>query len=926
MTVFYRYGDRSTDPLDPAEGGWVPTFDVEARPEMVPQARARVRGMLEEWGAGHLREDVDLVLTELLGNVVLHAPGPTRIAVERDQSGVLLEVRDGSQTHPVRRSAALAATTGRGLNLVAAICSGWGVRNRDDDRPGKTVWCVIPHVAQDEVVPDLDVDALLASYGDREDLHEEVEVRVGEAPVGLMVAAKDHLDSVLRELTLAEGGGGLPAEVVEPMVRAVRRFGPARAQLRAQLSAAMARGDSRVQLTFRLPVELADVGEQYLRVLERADAFARDRRLLSLESAVEHRVLREWYVHSLVRGLRQVAAGVPQVPGRTFEERLLQELHALEQSKRVAEMGALLQQVTARLATAEGVGQIGQIAVAEGVAALAAAGGSLTRSDAGVTVVVTEVGDDIAVGARYVDHPLPVRPTGPSSEVLRTGQAVWVQGREDRDARFPHLAVMQPSAIAIAVVPLRAGSEVVGALRLTWPEPRVFSDAERLFLDGLAVQTGQALARADALSELHALRSELDLLLSARGPISSTDLAVLRTLYEDPPVGIAVIGADRRYRRVNAFLARVNGRSASEHVGQLVADVVARQLAPDQRAGLEALLDRVLVQGRTVRQDVHDFGRPERRWWRSSWIPVRDASGQIEATVLLVADITRERQSEQHAALLAALAQDLEGSPGAPAVADAVVEAVVPELADVAVLQWLDPHGHAFGARLKAREAVPGADSADLASASATLDRVLDTGETAHLHVDESSAAADPLVRLLRQHGATEAAVVPLEAAGRVFGALAVARTAEAVVTQQELAVIDVMARRAGSVLEGFQAAATALRLELALEVADLGTFEWDVPSGRVDGDERLLRLLDVQPAGADPTLALLTHRAHPDDVDELRRELDRAAETGELRAAFRVVRGDGAAASFEVRGRALSHTGGRVERLVGTLRATTAG
>ncbi|MCW2622851.1 MAG: hypothetical protein JWL64_2453 [Frankiales bacterium] len=896
----------------------MPTFDLEARPEIVPQARARVRGVLGDWGASDVQDDVDLVLTELLGNVVLHAPGPARVVVERVHLGVRLEVRDESVTRPVRRLAGTAATTGRGLNLVAAICSDWGVRSREDDRPGKTVWCLVPHLPQAEVVPDVDVEALLAAF-DRDDALDDAEVQVGEAPVALLVAAKDHLDSVLRELTLAEGGSSLPVEVVEPMVRAVRRFGPARAQLRAQLAAATARGDSRVQLTFRLPVEQAAFGEQYLRVLARADAFARDRRLLSLESSVEHRVLREWYVHGLVRGLRQVAAGQPQEPGGTFEDRLLEELHVLERSRRATEMGALLQQVTARLAEAETVTEIARIAVAEGVAALAAAGGSLTRRDAGATVASAEVGDDLSLAARYAATPLRLRPAGPSTEVLRTGKAVWVQGREDRDARFPHLAQMQPRAVAIAVVPLFAGKDLVGALRLSWPEPRVFSEPERAFLDGLAVQAGQALARADALAESDALRNELDLHLTARGSISSTDLAVLRTLYEDPPLGIAVIGTDRRYRRINTFLARVNGRAPEAHVGRLVGEVVAEQLSADQLSGLEDLLDQVLLQGRTIRQVVHDNARPVRRWWRTSWLPVRDTRGRIEALVLLVGDITPERQTEEHTRVLAAFSRRLAACSSPGAVADALVGTIVPDLADRSAVQLVATDHRVSLVRAPDGAAPWASPSPEDTGHAEGITTVLTTGRS--LRLREARSAGDPPPPGPEEPDGLDVVIVPIEAAGTTFGTISVARVGGLTLSDEELSVVESLGLRAGSALEALRAAAASLRLELALEMGEVGSFEWHVPTGQLAADDRLLELIGVDPGTAAPTIETILDAAHPDDAAELRHRLQRAAQSGGSGGVHRVRRADGSVAWLQTSLRALPHPGGSVARVIGTAR-----
>ena len=140
--------------------------------------------------------------------------------------------------------------------------------------------------------------------------------------------------------------------------------------------------------------------------------------MLSLESPVEHRVLREWYVEGLVAGLREAARGEPPPRQEEFEQRLLRELHVLERRHRRAQLGAQLQRVTALLAAAETVQEIADTAVNEGLLALGASGGALVRLDGSTTVPVSEAGLDTGLGARYLAVPEAGRPAGPSTEAL----------------------------------------------------------------------------------------------------------------------------------------------------------------------------------------------------------------------------------------------------------------------------------------------------------------------------------------------------------------------------------------------------------------------------------------------------------------------------------------------------------------------------
>ena len=79
---------------------------------------------------------------------------------------------------------------------------------------------------------------------------------------------------------------------------------------------------------------------------------------------------------------------------------------------------------------------------------------------------------------------------------MRTGEAVWLESPQERDVRYPGLIGMEPGTMSLCAVPLAAGARLLGALRFSFSEPRLFDEYERRFVLGLAAQTAQAIDRA----------------------------------------------------------------------------------------------------------------------------------------------------------------------------------------------------------------------------------------------------------------------------------------------------------------------------------------------------------------------------------------------------------------------------------------------
>lgn len=106
--------------------------------ENIHAAREFVVARLVEHGLDSVSADVLLVVSELVTNVVKHAPGPVDVALVREGDRVEVRVGDCSATPPVQRSLDLSALGGRGLLIVAACSIAWGVR--PTVAGGKSVW------------------------------------------------------------------------------------------------------------------------------------------------------------------------------------------------------------------------------------------------------------------------------------------------------------------------------------------------------------------------------------------------------------------------------------------------------------------------------------------------------------------------------------------------------------------------------------------------------------------------------------------------------------------------------------------------------------------------------------------------------------------------------------------------------------------
>jgi serine phosphatase RsbU (regulator of sigma subunit)/PAS domain-containing protein len=135
----------------------------------------------------------------------------------------------------------------------------------------------------------------------------------------------------------------------------------------------------------------------------------------------------------------------------------------------------------------------------------------------------------------------------------------------------------------------------------------------------------------------------------------------------------------------------------------------------------------------------------------------------------------------------------------------------------------------------------------------------------------------------------------------------------EAVVTELELSAV---VRRYES---------DRVRWDLATDAAGIGTFDWDLRTGRLSWDERLIAMFGYDDGDFDQSIEAFNARLHPDDLPRVSEALAGSIDTcGDFETEYRVLLPSGDTRWVHARGRALRGDDGAAERLLGAAYDTT--
>lgn len=291
---------------------------LEADPQAVQRARRWVKDIFQRLERDDLLDAAELGVSELVTNAILHAEPPITVRVRGTRDHPRVEVRDRSPRPPevnveMADEENLLSTIGRGLGIVAVYSQTWGSEITDE---GKTVW--FEPTAQIRTDGDLSgevfdfTEVVESKIASTEPPEEMITVRLLDMPVRVFAHFRNRYSELRRELRLLALAHGNDYPVAKELselflqVEAERRV----AKGVDALDQAIEEGRERVDLEYRVPPSAPESMGKLLSMLEEADRFCREQRLLVIAATTQQLELQRWYLGEFQRQAR----GEPPIP------------------------------------------------------------------------------------------------------------------------------------------------------------------------------------------------------------------------------------------------------------------------------------------------------------------------------------------------------------------------------------------------------------------------------------------------------------------------------------------------------------------------------------------------------------------------------------------------------------------------------------
>jgi hypothetical protein len=281
-----------------------PALSLGPGPRGVQDARRWVVDTCHDIGRSDLRECAELGVSELVTNALLHAVPPLTVRVRGTREHPRVEVRDGSTDVPAlpvggpHDEGDLLLTFGRGLSIVARCSTAWGVAVEDD---GKLVWFV-PATRSGETSVEGVVTGVAPTPAP-DPSPDEMRIEVVGVPLRSFVEFQRHYRELRREVRLLS----LAHETEYPLAKDLSDlFGQLENDLREgigadQIDQALRSGAANADLHVAMPRATAATIGRFMELLDLADAFCREERLLSLARTPHQQQFQRWFLGEFVR-------------------------------------------------------------------------------------------------------------------------------------------------------------------------------------------------------------------------------------------------------------------------------------------------------------------------------------------------------------------------------------------------------------------------------------------------------------------------------------------------------------------------------------------------------------------------------------------------------------------------------------------------
>jgi anti-sigma regulatory factor (Ser/Thr protein kinase) len=285
-----------------------PRLALDPEPQSPARARAWICLELTELNRPELIESAQLALSELVTNAIIHAQTPILVSVCTQGDSVRIEVQDGSPCHPASRAQSRDGldppTVGRGIHLVDALATEWGVRRHRHQ--GKVVW-FSPIASRERSQPRLTARTS-ARHDQRLPGSPSALVTLKDAPVRPTMYVRGRYRDLRRELVLISLQDDQDVDTVAHRLTRtadeIDRAGRVSLSGGKALDQAFDQGKDRVDLAYRAPVAAAPLYAQLGDLLVEANEYCLARRLLTLAATEQELALRAWLVGEFVNQLK----------------------------------------------------------------------------------------------------------------------------------------------------------------------------------------------------------------------------------------------------------------------------------------------------------------------------------------------------------------------------------------------------------------------------------------------------------------------------------------------------------------------------------------------------------------------------------------------------------------------------------------------
>jgi anti-sigma regulatory factor (Ser/Thr protein kinase) len=300
-----------------------PALTLGSGPGGVHEARRWVTSTCLDIGRPDLVECAEIGVSELVTNAILHGRPPISVRVRGTKEHPHIEVMDTSCDPPVLPGSQPFAddeefllTFGRGLDIVGRCAEAWGAEIEED---GKVVWFAPATEPSEDGSTEGVISGLVDTTVDAPDPAELVQIDIPDVPLRAFLDFQVHYRELRREvrlLALAHEGEFPLAKALSDLFDSLDRV------LRegigtGQLESVIGSGQDTADLRVVMPKSTASSIGRYIELLDLADEFCLDQRMLTLARSPEQKRFQDWFLGEFVR---QRSAGRPLPWAETVED------------------------------------------------------------------------------------------------------------------------------------------------------------------------------------------------------------------------------------------------------------------------------------------------------------------------------------------------------------------------------------------------------------------------------------------------------------------------------------------------------------------------------------------------------------------------------------------------------------------------------